>query len=496
VDLSEYRFVPTGDAASARFGITGGIAGTGYDAVKAKGNRQPPTARTLWEDDELRQIGRQLLSTTTRDLQRNFAVSAWAIRCHLNYVSTFKFQSRSGDKELDTEIEALIDWDGRKDNYDAAGRFSRRRMIRMAEARRTIDGDVMMLRRRDGKRQMIEGDRVRDPVGLPENQLPTGRTMLDFVHGVLVNPDGGADAYAVHKRERKLGGFKFERLVPAAFVDHHGYWDRYDQIRGISPLAAAANSFRDVYENIDYALVKAKVEQLFALVFTRDTSEQLAETTATTTTDADGTAHTGYSVDFGRGPVQLDLNPGDDAKFLNAQNPSSQFQDFTRLVLMIALKSLDIPYVLFDESHANYNGSRLAILQYQLSADQKREDNRELLNRDTAWRLSLFVQDGELELPRGMRISDLRWQWIGRNLPWLDKLKEVTADALSVANGLRSPQQIIQERGDDPYEVIDQIAEWQQYLKEAKVVLPSSMVNVNVNAGSDGGKSQANGVEE
>jgi capsid protein len=183
------------------------------------------------------------------------------------------------------------------------------------------------------------------------------------------------------------------------------------------------------------------------------------------------------------------LDPGDDAKFLSTQNPSSQFQDFTRLVLMIALKSLDIPYVLFDESHANYNGSRLAILQYQLSADNRRDDNRELLNRDTAWRLNLFVQDGLLELPAGMRISDLRWVWIGRNLPWLDKLKEVTADVMSVNNGLRSPQQIIQERGDDPFEVLDQIKAWQEYVKDQQIVLQTAPANVTVNADASDGKS-------
>jgi hypothetical protein len=61
-----------------------------------------------------------------------------------------------------------MEWDGRKENYDAAQRFSRRRMTRMAEARRTLDGDVMMLRRRDGMRQMIEGDRVRNPIGMDE----------------------------------------------------------------------------------------------------------------------------------------------------------------------------------------------------------------------------------------------------------------------------------------------------------------------------------------
>jgi hypothetical protein len=37
-------------------------------------------------------------------------------------------------------------------------------MIRMAEALRTVDGDVLAIQRRDGKIQLVEGDRIRNPV--------------------------------------------------------------------------------------------------------------------------------------------------------------------------------------------------------------------------------------------------------------------------------------------------------------------------------------------
>ena len=60
-----------------------------------------------------------------------------------------------------------------------------------------------------------------------------------------------------------------------------------------------------VYEGIDYALAKMKVEQLFALVFYRDANDTVAPLT-------EGSSEAnGYSVNFGKGPVQLDLDPGD-----------------------------------------------------------------------------------------------------------------------------------------------------------------------------------------
>jgi capsid protein len=53
--------------------------------------------------------------------------------------------------------------------------------------------------------------------------------------------------------------FSFERIVPARNFYHFGYFDRFDQVRGIAPLATAVNTLRDTYEGMDYALAKMKV---------------------------------------------------------------------------------------------------------------------------------------------------------------------------------------------------------------------------------------------
>src|SRR5438045_2473047 len=85
------------------------FAGTsGYDAVDSRGKRKAPPARTRSEDQELLLMQRRMLLSGTRDLQRNFAIAAWAIRKHLDYVSTFAFQSRTGIGDLDDKIETLM----------------------------------------------------------------------------------------------------------------------------------------------------------------------------------------------------------------------------------------------------------------------------------------------------------------------------------------------------------------------------------------------------
>ena len=168
-----------------------------YDAVEDKDRRKPPPPRTRSEDKQLTPSQRKRLTATTRDIRRNFAIAAWMIRKHLDYVSTFTFQSRTGIRELDERIEELFRWWSRPQNCDVAGRHNLQRIIRLAEERRTIDGDVFLLKLSDGRIQAIEGDRVRTP----SSGLPEGVSRDEFIHGVQVDRHGRAKAYS--KRSKR-----------------------------------------------------------------------------------------------------------------------------------------------------------------------------------------------------------------------------------------------------------------------------------------------------
>ena len=51
--------------------------------------------------------------------------------------------------------------------------------------------------------------------------------------------------------------------------------------------------------------------------------------------------------------------------------------------------------------------------------------------------------------------------WTPRRWAWVDPLKEIEAAARGIELGLISPQQIIRERGEDPDEVLEDLADWQ-----------------------------------
>ena len=441
-----------------------------YDATDQRGRRKAPGVDSRSEDIILDATRRSKLQATAFDIGRNFSIAKWMIRRHLDYVASFDFHSRSGNDAVDSQIETLMTRWFRKYNCDRAARHPFWRIVRLIELLRTTAGDVGLLKLADGRLQAIEGDRIRNVSG-----ATTDGPKQNWIHGVKLDDAGRALAYTICSR-RTYGGFEFERQVPASNLILHGHFDRFDQVRGVSPIASALNPLRDVYENFDYALAKAKVTQLFAMAFTRAATEDAAgadNVTATTTTDDDaGASQTRYEVNFGNGPVKLELDPGDDAKFLESNQPSSEFQQFTQLVLQVALKALDIPYSFYDEAHTNFFGSRAAWLHYERSCIFKRADLLDVLNQITVWRLMLFVLDGELTLPRGMGFEDLHWEWVPLGMPWWDPSKEINGDLAAVRAGFDNPQRITKDRGKgDWYDNVDQIAVALNYARDKGVPL-------------------------
>ena len=435
-----------------------------YDAVDGGKRRITVIGSHRSEDKLLNRDGRRRLAGNARDLVRNFSVVAWAVRRHLDYVTQFQFHGQTNDKAFNKALEELVERDSRKDRFDAAGRHSLHAGIRLLEAHASIDGDAGFLKLSSGKVQGIEGDRVRNP-DKPVN-------LDDWDHGIQHDTAGKALAYAIHRRKNGTQ-LEYERTVPAANMLWHGAYGRFDQIRGIGPITASLNFFRDVFENFDFALAKAKASMLMGIKINRSASASESGGQITGGTDADGNEDkSDYDVDFGKGPVLIDMDPGDDMSVIESTTPSTQFQSFTELVMMAALKGLDIPFSFYDESHTNFFGSKGAWFHYERSCKTKRDALAELLDAWTLWRLQLRILSGDLKLPSGKILSDMDWLWVPRGTPWWDPSKEVIGDLRAIAAGLDNPQRICREKDrGDFYDNIDKRAEAEAYAKSKGVTL-------------------------
>jgi capsid protein len=433
-----------------------------YDATDSKDKRRTPKIYSGSEDNILDSGKRLKLTANSRDLQRNFAIAAWMIRRHLDYVATFRFHSRNGDlkdqsgKDLDDQVKAIIKARSMARGFDRAGRHNLPAFLRLAEARSVLDGDFGILRLNDGRVQGIEGDRIKNPSG-------TGGE--DWVHGVRTDMAGAAQQYALWGR-KKAGGLFFERTVSAANLHLLGYYDRIDQVRGVSLLAPGLNSLRDVYENFDYALAKAKIANLLGIKFMRKAAESAGYVKQEDDEEDEDDEGPRYNVSFGGGPWSVDMEPGEDVQIVESQQPSTQFQAYMQGVLMVALKSLDIPFSFYDESHTNFYGSRGAWLHYQRACLPKRARLTELLQWWTEWQLQLAVLDGELKLPGKLTVADLAWEWVPAGMPFWDPSKETNGNLQACGAGLRNLETIAQEADGDVYDNIDANARVLKYAKD------------------------------
>lgn len=439
-----------------RFSPPRRAANFGYDAIVNTGKRRMAAPIIRSEDFELQPANRKQLVASQRDIARNFSIARWLIERHLDYTTSFTFKFRSKKQELNSLVEARMKlWQTRKQS-DIARRHPFASQIRLAEASALTANDCLAIKLADGRVQWIEGDRINNP-GLG---LPPGINPLQLVHGVQVDDYTAAQAYCVCRRGPKGNAWQapmtlqFEQMVSADDGILHGFFDRFDQVRGISPLACALNSLQDVYEAKTYALGRMKVDQLFAMAIYRGNSDSIREPQY----DENGVLiqpqdYGALATPFGNGPIIADMDIGDRMEFLQSSQPSSQFQDFMQKAISFCLKALAIPYSFFDEAYTNYSGARQALLQYEAAADIRRDAIRQLLDELTDWILQLFILDGELP---EIDPADYVWEWVSASLPWIDPLKEAEANVLLIQNNLESEIHVLKQQGRDYQDVVNE----------------------------------------
>lgn len=438
-----------------------------YAAAEGSTRRKSATVKNGAEESILTSTRRAQLTANARDNARNFELAGWAVRRHLDYVCDFEFSASHADKGFERALEKFVDRWSRPEKFEETGRFTRAQFCRLLEAHSVFDGDILCVRLASGLVQGIEGDRLRNK-GNTDNS-PDGNNA--WVQGVKIAPSGRHLAYKVWKRTTS-GSFDFERDVKAENACLYGHFPRFDCTRGVSPLASALNTMRDIYDNKEFALGLSKLAMLFGLVLTRN-----GDTSYGNVVNVGTEQRPAFEVDLGKGPVTLDMDPGEDAKFLSSNIPPTEFQAFMIQMIQLALKALDIPFSFYNESFTNFFGSRAAWHHYERSCKPKRERQQNLLTWLTLWRIGMAIDDGEFSLPSGMEFDDLcdAFVWVPTGMPWWKPSEEVNGDAAAVRAGFTNPQAVCKARNTgDFYDNVDRLAEAYAYAKEKGVPLDFS----------------------
>jgi len=462
----------------------GTVSGGGVDAVDQTGKRRVASGQVRSLDDEIPDRKRKKVAITSRNVARNFETAAWMIRKHLDFVALHSFKMSTGIESFDRDVEGFVEWWSRPENFTVDGRHSMQKSIRLAELGRCSVGDHFFMKLGSGRVQSLEGDRVKTP----DSYRRSGAGDFDkerTFNGVETTADGRPKRYAIHGRNRG-GGLDFSKWAQARNVISHGFFDRVDQIRGFSPVVASLNRFQDTYEGFDYAHARAKVAQLFGIVFTRDVEEQGFGKRTGEDTSGDGT-NDRYSTSLGTKNWLLDMNPGEDAKFLENKTPAPEFQAFSAMMIKVALKSLDLPYSFFDEAVGNFFGNKAALTLYLQSCRDKRSDVQQLLRRLTLWRLRLAIEDGDIVLPRSVEtFDDVKFKYIPAGVPWFDP-RDVRGDVDAIKGALTTRTEVRAARFGDDWEenVAKQLAKEEKIIEELGISVTMETPPVDPNEERD-----------
>lgn len=463
----------------------------GYHAVADKHRRQAPRSTTQSEDRTLDTSDRRKLLATSRDNARNQSLYDWIIQTNADFVSRFRFQPQTDNEELNARLDALIAWRGRPANWDVTGRMSRDEFMRCAEVRRSVDGDTGLHFLNDGRMQGIEADRIampsRDRGQMPE-YVRQWYAAGQIVHGVRINRTGGPTHYIVCRRNQATGSASgggsdllFQAVLRAKNVYLLGYFDRYDQIRGVPQGAPSLTHLQDAYEVMELENTKIKNISQFGLFFKR-----------AATTNGDGFGYT--DADTGEEPTadtdryefdlkpgfKLEGEPGDEVQVVETKTPGTEVIEYLQLLTRFGLASYGIPYCFWDGRGSSYSEQRQKVIQYLRRIESAQDAHHEFHMRKTAMDLALWantpsVDDPSrpiLELPAGMAVRDIRYDWLPEAFPWIDPQAEITGDMLAVSAGFQSRDDVCKRRTGRRYaDVVAELGREEALANEASATI-------------------------
>lgn len=410
------------------------------------------------------------LMELARDMDRNDVVIGQAVdRATCNTLQDgIKLDPKTGDAALDRELLARWqDWASDPDQCDAAGERCWLDIERMAFRSTLIDGDHFLLPMEDGSLQAIEAHRVRTPHSLASDR--------DVIHGVRLHQA---------TRERLDYFFMEEEVDPnSAIVAAHKFCQvntrdldgvrqifhvynprRVSQTRGVTVLAPVFDA-ATMYEDINLAtLIKQQACSAFTIFVERAqvlgaeaAGDRKLGGQSTETAYPDGSSH--IIEDLGPGTI-LEGYPGEKLTAFSPNIPNSEFFPHMKMVLNTISINLGMPVamLLLDASDTNFSGWRGAMDQARIGFRANQRWLIERLHRPVyEWLVERWIDESEelgvmarlLVEQTGDPRAYLRHGWNAPSWPYIEPLKDASADLLRVRNCLTSPRRLHAERGRD-----------------------------------------------
>lgn len=463
------RGFKAGEADRLKFGWSGVGASIDSD-IYASLNVLRARSRNLWANNEYAQRFSRLAKTNV--------VGARGV--------TLQNKAKRPDDSLDRPDNARVEahwagW-GKRGQFDVSGKLSRVDAERLFIETALNDGEVLLRIVPNYENdygyavQFVDIDRL----ATNKNEVRDPRTGNRVVMGVEIDAWARPVAYHLLKHHpnahypQDTSDQEYMRL-DASEIIHAFICVRPEQTRGVPWMHAAMIALNDLGGYREAAVIASRVGAAKMGIFTSPDGEGYTGTD----TDASGNilmdAEPGT---FEQGPTGLKLESWE------PNYPHEQFESFNKAMLRGISGALGSSYhsLSSDLEGVNFSSARAGLL-----------DERDQWTCLQNWLIQSFH---EALFPRWLfhqlstqrlRIPAYRYEklnaasWQPRRWTWVDPLKDEQANALAWGMRTKSLSSIIEERGLDPNDVWDQIAEDTRKLRELGIE-PTLPVSVQTEA--------------
>ncbi len=411
----------------------------GYDAVsntRYRKNRGLQPIRS--EEVELSPFDRDRLISTLMNLKRNDPVARAISRLRKTDVIGAGITPQPATVSDDYNRRLSEMWEAWSEFPEVTGTMNMTGVQQELADSTLWQGDIGMLLTTKGDLQLIEGNRIGNPIG-QGSYSEAG----DDKNGVIVNRVGKPTSYKIG--DRVNGSLMNIKTISARNFLLYFRRMRPSQWRGVPELAAAVNSLQDVAEYEEVEMLSAKVSASLSAVIRRHDSQQFELVDRMAAQDQDDI---GRLEKFEPGSFHY-LEPGEDVTTISSNGrPNVEGVEFVMYHIRKVGASVGIPVEMIMNTigKTSFSASQGLLLQYQSAIEDQQRSLTYILDRLYRWKVGRWIADGSIEIPN--EVDDpYRTRWQTPAFKWVNKSAQVASDLKYVQLGAQSLDDVASQFG-------------------------------------------------
>lgn len=421
------------------------------------------------DTENLERGERQIIMARARSLEKNSDVALGGVKLVVkNTVGTgIRPQARTGDDELNEQIEKAWNYWIRPENCDITGQQTFYEMQRMALRRKIIDGEAFIKKVTPRNKKIPFELQFISPDLLDTSLSYAPKSNYVIRSGIELDDYLKPLAYWILKKSPD-GYLTFDsERYPAEGVLHLWTKEYPDQIRGISDLVTSMRRIKDTDDYIFAEEIAARIAASFAVFITNSIPP----------------TRMGRQLDSNKKPLR-NISPGmvyelENGQSVQTANPSrnpSQIEGFVNVEQRITASGQGVSYEAFtgDYSKATFAAARQGHMQDRKTFQGVQQWVIDHLCRPV-WSafMDAAVMGGMLTIKDYWQNRDAyqACEWIAPGWDWIDPQKEASADILKLQNGGMTLSDWCASRGKDWRTQLKQMASEKDYAESLGLVL-------------------------